>query len=59
MTTIRINQDGNYFYNSQTGVLIYISPIKITDFDMDAAIKARKDFQDFAQRTELEYKLVR
>ena len=47
METIKVNQDGAEFYNSETGKLIFASGIRVRDFDLDAAMEARIAFKQF------------
>lgn len=50
MQTLRVVQDGRYFYDDATGYLLYRASIKVKDFDMTAAKIARKEFEEFANK---------
>lgn len=42
MTTLNVFQDGNQFYNSATGKVVFETDVVRHDFDMDGAAIAKK-----------------
>ena len=49
-----ILQDGNKFYYDDTGDLVFTSSIIVIDMDLDGAKAARKEFEDFCERENIE-----
>jgi hypothetical protein len=47
---LRVYQDGNRFYNDETGDVIFQSSVIVKDYDLRAAEIARKEFLDWIER---------
>jgi hypothetical protein len=55
---MKVYQDGNTFYNDETGEVVFISSIVVKDFDMEASKLARKQFLEWVERTNIDIELV-
>jgi hypothetical protein len=58
MNSIRVYQDGNVFYNDNTGDVIFESSVVVKDFDLKAAELAREEFLLWADGIGLKYELI-
>lgn len=46
MKEYRVYQDGGVFYDDTTGDVIFTSSVHVSDYDIDAADRARAEFMD-------------
>ena len=51
----KVYQDGREFYDSLTGMVIYIAAFKVSDHDMEAAKDARRQFVEWAEKCDIDY----
>ena len=55
---MKVYQDGNVFYNDETGDVVFVSSIVVKDFDLEAAKLARQEYQDWANRNDVDIEFV-